>query len=168
MMTPPPSPTLARFVPALATIAMMACCGPVLAQTPAPESPAKPAAPPIPLELNKLEPVTQGGPGCRVYFVTSNPDSRPIDQLRLDLILFGSDGVIARRIAFDLAPLPARKTAVRLFDLAGLPCDDIARVLVNDVLACKSGDEPAAADQDHQACLDRLAVSSRAKVPLVK
>jgi hypothetical protein len=36
--------------------------------------------------------------GCRVYVVVTNPDPEPIAQLRLDLILFGADGVIARRV----------------------------------------------------------------------
>jgi len=144
--------------PILAALAIAVAASPALAQAPAP----------IPLELNKLEPLTQGGPGCRVYFVTSNPDAHPIDQLRLDLILFGGDGVIARRVAFDLGPLPAHKTAVRLFDLTGLPCDDIARVLVNDVLACHEGGEAGAAELDHGVCLDRLAVSARGKTPLAK
>ena len=62
----------------------------------------------IPLELNKLEPITQGGPGCRVYFLVSNPDAEPFEQFRLDLILFGADGVIARRVALDLGPLAPR------------------------------------------------------------
>ncbi len=124
---------------------------------------APPTPAPIPLELNKLEPLTTGGPGCRAYFVVSNPDTTPIEQLRIDLILFGTDGVIARRLAFDLGPLGPKKISVRLFDVAGLPCDGIGRMLVNDVLLCK-----AVEDEDHQACLDRLAVSSRTTVPLQK
>jgi hypothetical protein len=138
---------------------------PALAQTPLEPKPAAaaPAAVPIPLELNKLEPLTAGSPGCRAYFVVSNPDTTPIEQLRVDLILFGTDGVIARRLAFDLGPLAPKKIAVRLFDVAGLPCDGIGRILVNDVLLCKQETE-----ESHEACLDRLAVTSRTTVPLQK
>ena len=134
---------------------------------------------PIPLELNKLEPLpapaaapsgegaTSGG--CRAYMVVTNPDPEPIEQLRLDLILFGKDGVILRRIALDLGPLAPHKTAVRLFDLQGQPCDGIGRMLVNDVLACQTGHPGTMpADQQRQACLDRLQVSSRAKTELTK
>jgi hypothetical protein len=84
---------------------------------------------PISIELNKLEPLpaptaaasnaAEVVAGCRVYVVVTNPDPEPIAQLRLDLILFCADGVIARRVAFDLAPLAPHKTAVRLFDLSG-------------------------------------------------
>jgi hypothetical protein len=126
-------------------------------------------AAPLPLELNKLEPITEGAAGCRVYFVITNPDAEVINPLRLDVILFGADGVILRRIAVDLGPLPARKTGVRLFDLQGLACDSIGRVLINDVLACQAGDKPASnPEQERLACLDRLTLSSRTKVPLAK
>ena len=60
---------------------------------------------------------------------------------------------------------------MRLFDLPGLSCDDIGRVLVNDVLACQPGqheDAPPPADQARQACLDRLQLSSRARAELTK
>ena len=134
---------------------------------------AAPAA--WPIELNKLEPIptgTPGAPGCRAYIVMQDPDPAPIEQLRLDLVLFGTDGVIARRIALDLGPMAAGKTAVRLFDMPGLPCTDIGRVLINDVLACRTGAGPGgggqAADQDHAACLDRLTPTSRASAPLAK
>ena len=134
---------------------------------------------PISIELNKLEPLpvptaTPGNAGevvagCRVYVVVTNPDPEPIAQLRLDLILFGADGVIARRVSFDLAPLAPHKTAVRLFDLSGQPCEGIGRVLVNDVLGCQFGKhEDAPAGDSRQVCMDRLKLSSRAKAELTK
>lgn len=128
------------------------------------------AASPLSFELNKLEPLGQGGSGCRAYFVAHNPDPQSLEQLRVDLVVFGTDGIVARRLALDLGPLPAGKTAVRLFDLAGLACDGIGRVLVNDVLSCRTGEKDAAqAEQDREACLDRLSVASRvASVPVLK
>ncbi len=134
---------------------------------------------PIRIELNKLEPlpapaaapgaVPAPSAGCRVYIVIANPDPEPIAQFRLDLILFGADGVIARRVALDLAPLAPHKTAVRLFDLQGQPCDAISRVLVNDVLACQfDKHDEVPAEEARVACLDRLQLSSRAKAELSK
>ncbi len=134
-------------------------------------APAAWAAPPLLLELNKLETLPQSGSagagGCRAYLVVQNPAPEPLEQLRLDLVLFGTDGVIARRVALELGPLAPGKTAVRLFDLQGLPCEEIGRMLVNDVVACRTGGT-APADQDRAGCLDRLAVSSRATTPFVK
>jgi hypothetical protein len=125
-------------------------------------------AAPVPLELNKLEPTGQNHSTCRVYFVVTNPESEPAIQFQLDLILFGKDGVIARRIALELAPLPPHKTAVRLFDVPNLQCDDIGQILVNDVLACRFGNQQSSDEAQRQACLDRITVSSRAKAPLTK
>jgi hypothetical protein len=125
-----------------------------------------PAAP-LPVELNKLEPLPGPAAGCRVYFLVSNPDAEAFEQLRLDLILFANDGVIARRIGFDLAPLPPKKTAVRLFDLAGLGCDDIGKMLINDVISCvHKGSQPS--DADRAGCLDRLALTSKTKAAITK
>lgn len=106
----------------------------------------------ISLELNRLEP--QGG-NCRVWIVARNPAAEAIDPLRLDLLMFGKDGVIARRLALDVGPLPENKTQARIFDLAGLGCDSIGSVLLNDVLAC--GPTP----EGRAACLPRIALSSR-------
>ncbi|NKC33095.1 Tat pathway signal protein [Roseomonas sp. BU-1] len=125
------------------------------------QSAAQPAAQPsLPLELNRLETVAGAAEGCRVWMVLANdaPGAAAIATLRLDLVVFGADGQIARRAAVELAPIGAGRTAVRLFDLAGLPCERIGRLLVNDVLACRIGGEEVA------QCADRLAPSSRAGI----
>lgn len=155
-----------RWVAASILTIGMAACGTAMAQPAA--APASAAGSPIPLELNKLENITPGGPGCRVYFLVSNPDADPFEQFRLDLILFGNDGVIARRVALDLGPLPAKKQAVRLFDLQGLPCDDVGKVLINDVISCTHKPGGTSTDPERAACLDRMALTSRAKAPLSK
>jgi hypothetical protein len=111
-------------------------------------------ATPLRLELNRLEPRDNGA--CRVWLVANNA-AEALDPLRLDLVLFGKDAVILRRLAVDVGPLPAARTAVRIFDVAGLRCDEIGQVLLNDVLAC-GGAEPA----DRARCVDRIAPGSRA------
>jgi hypothetical protein len=110
---------------------------------------------PLRLELNRLEAREDGA--CRVWLVAGNPASEAIDPLRIDLVLFGRDAVVLRRIAVDIGPLPASRTAVRIFDLAGQACEGIGHFLLNDVLAC-GGTEPAR----RAACTDRLTLSSRA------
>lgn len=158
-----------------AAVALLVPCA-VLAQPtkltppPAAEAPATPSAP-ITLELNKLEPLPAGqpgGPGCRVYMVTSNPGGPALETLRLDLVIFNTDGIISHRVAVDLGPLPAHKTSVRLFDLAGQNCDDIGHMLVNDVMLCSSTGADGTPDQQRAACLSRLQTSSRTKAQLTK
>jgi len=146
---------------------IMAAAALIVASSTARAAEPTPATTPIPIELNKLEPLPAAAntpAGCRVYFVINNNDPETLAQLRLDLILFGTDGVIARRVALDLGPLPAKKTGVRLFDLTGQACEGIGRVLVNDVLACQStaaSGSAAPAAGGSAACLERLAPTSR-------
>jgi len=120
------------------------------AQTAAPT--AVPAGSPIGLELNRLEPINNA---CRAWLLLRNPGEAAVDPLRLDLLMFGRDGVIARRLALDVGPLPAGKTMARIFDLAGLDCGAVGSVLLNDLLACGADDAARA------ACLPRLALASR-------
>lgn len=131
-------------------------------------APAQQAGPPIAVELNKLEkpeprPGASGG-DCRVYVVLDNKSQNSYDSLQLDLVLFGTDGVIGRRLAVEMAPLRPVKKSVKLFDVAGLECGSIGQVLVNDVMTCRDGGGKPVED-----CLNRLALSSRAPgVPLEK
>ncbi|WP_235925034.1 Tat pathway signal protein [Roseomonas harenae] len=127
---------------------MLLLAGLAQAQTPdpAPDQPSK-----VSVELNRLEARNEG---CRVWMRVANPGAA-VDPLRLDLVIFGKDSVVNRRLALDLGPLPAEKTMVRIFDLAGTPCDGVGTILLNDVLACGPDAAPA--------CLARLAVSSRAQ-----
>jgi hypothetical protein len=91
--------------------------------------------PALAVELNKLESYDKG---CRAYLVVNNASDTSYQAVKIDLVLFQPDGVIARRFAVDLAPLKAAKTTVKLFDIEGLACDKISSLLVNDVLDCKT------------------------------
>jgi hypothetical protein len=133
-------------------------CFALLILTTAPNSGAAADAP-VTVELNKLE--EQGG-GCRVHLVIRNTTAAAYDSYKLDLVLFGGDGIIARRIAVEIAPLRANKKSVKLFDVADLVCPAIGSILVNDVLEC-SGPGAAAA-----SCIDGLQLSSRAGIELSK
>jgi hypothetical protein len=111
------------------------------------------------VELNKLEIYDKG---CRAYVVITNAGETAYQSVKLDLVLFQPDGVIARRFAVDLAPLKAVKKTVKLFDIEGLSCDRIASVLVNDVIECKAEAGPVA------DCLSKMSLSSVASAPLTK
>lgn len=117
------------------------------------------AEPALRVELNKLE---DHDGGCRAYMVFANGSATAFAAFKLDLVLFGTDGVIARRLAVEAAPLRAEKTSVKLFDIAGLPCSGIGAILVNDVLDCRDANGPRA------DCASGLAVTSRADVKLTR
>jgi hypothetical protein len=106
---------------------------------------------PLSVQLNKLETYDKG---CRAYVVINNATDVGYQAVKLDLVLFQPDGVIARRFAIDLAPFRAAKKTVKLFDIEGLACDKISSVLVNEALECR-GDAGPVAD-----CLAKLSFSS--------
>lgn len=118
-----------------------------------------PALPALNVELNKLEQVDGS---CRSYMVVTNSAAADLQTLTLDLVAFDRDGVIDRRLAADLGPVAAGRTRVRVFDMTGLDCGQVVRVLVNDVLTCAPGDFADA------GCDAALAVSGRGAVELIR
>ncbi len=114
----------------------------------------------LPIELNKLE--QRDNNACRAYMVFQNKLGEALSALRLDLILFRTDGIIETRLALDAGPMPAEKTVVKLFDIPSLNCVDIGQMLINSVLQC---DTSAGARND---CISLVEVSSRAEASLRK
>jgi hypothetical protein len=111
------------------------------------------------VELNKLEPQERA---CRAYVVVTNKTATAYQALKLDLILFQTDGVIGRRLAIDLGPLKPDKRTVKLFDLDATPCDQVGRFLINDVLEYKTESAPTT------DCLASITPTSLTKAQLTK
>ena len=148
-----------RAMMALAAWAVAILAGPIRA-VPVQAAAAEGGPSQVGVELNRLE---QRDGACRAYLVMDNRTDARFGSFKLDLTLFDADGVVARRMALETGPLRPRKTTVKLFDVDGLGCVGIGRMLVNDVLACEQDDKGALSD-----CVDLLATSSRAATPLVK
>ena len=110
------------------------------------------------IELNKLESYKNA---CRVYLVLKNSSNNAYLDLKLDLVLFDNEGVIARRMALEAAPLVGAKSIVKLFDIDQLSCTNISRILLNDVMACRDNTADTASLSD---CLGRITLSSRNNV----
>jgi hypothetical protein len=99
------------------------------------------------LELNAL---TATEAGCRITFLATNQLGAELTRAAVEVAFFGAGGGIERLVSLDFKTMPAGKTKVLQFDLAGLSCEGVSRVLVNDVVTCEGeGLEP-------RACLDRL------------
>ncbi len=107
----------------------------------------------VAVELNKLE---ANGSGCRPYLVFENKTDLDFGSLKLDLVMFDLDGIIARRVAVEGAPLPPGKMAVKVFDLPDLACDQIGRVLLNGLTQCTDQ------EGDQSNCLALIDTASRA------
>lgn len=127
------------------------CLGASLALA-GPAFPQDGKAPPLKLELNRLEPA---GEACRTYLLVDNSRGPALKSLKLDLFAFDTDGIAQKRLAVELGPVQDRKTVVRLFDFTGLACPKISRLLLNDVLACEGG------EASRENCLDRIETESK-------
>lgn len=144
----------------LSALIVAAVATPVFAGgSPTPSAAPAASTPQLTVELNKLEPVEKG---CRVYTVVDNPGTMGFQTLKLDLILFHTDGVIGRRLMLDLAPLKSSKKTVKMFDLDGTACDKIGSFLVHDVMECKSDSGPV------DKCLDAITLKSLSNVQISK
>src|SRR5207244_9309919 len=54
------------------------------------------------VELNTVEPVENR---CRLNFVNENKSDAAVDSMKLDLVVFGSDGGILRRLITEMGPV---------------------------------------------------------------
>lgn len=131
--------------------------GLVFAQNASAEVSAPDDVSPISIELNRLETV---GEACRAYLMVENR-TEALESLRLDLFALDQDGVVAKRLAVQLGPVPGDKTVIKLFDFSGVTCKGVGSVLLNDVLACEDEAGP------REDCLASLAVATKS-VPFLR
>ena len=99
-------------------------------------------APQLSLELNAAQPSDKG---CRLTFVVNNGLGADLSKAAFEIALFNEAGVVDRLSVLDFKDLPAGKTKVTRFDLAGTDCTKLSRVLINSATECAgNGVEPAA------------------------
>jgi hypothetical protein len=103
------------------------------------------------IELNTIE---MSENRCRMNFVLENKSEQALDTMKIDFVVFGTDGGIKHRFVSEMGPLQSTKTVVRTFSIES-DCAQIGSILVNDVTTC--------VPIDPKACLDRLELSSRVK-----
>lgn len=118
-------------------IAVAAVLVPLTAKSedgPAPAGQGAPAIAGVNLELNRLE---QNGEACRATFVATNGYATMLEETAFELALFDTAGLVSLMTVFDFGALPAGKTLVKRFDMKGIACADLSRVLVNAASRCK-------------------------------
>ena len=91
-----------------------------------------------------------------------NPRADGLATLTLDLVMFDTDGIIARRLAIEAAPLPAHKTSIKVFDIENLACSRIGLVLLNDVVACADAGGP------RTDCLALVETSAKGSIDFIE
>ena len=85
------------------------------------------------VELNRT--VAQEG-ACRLTFMAQNNMDTDIEQIVFETVIFTTEGAVERLTLVDLGTLPTARPRVRAFDMTGLACEDIGRVLFNGVDIC--------------------------------
>jgi len=127
--------------------AFIAAASPVSAQ--------EAASPALLLELNATQPSDKG---CRLTFVVTNNLGAELTKAAFEIALFNDAGVVDRLTVLDFNELPAGKTKVARFDLAGADCGKISRVLVNHATECSgTGIDP-------KACLSLLKATTKSNI----
>ncbi|UTW50600.1 Tat pathway signal sequence domain protein [bacterium SCSIO 12827] len=121
--------------------------------------PARAADGRIGVELNKLEPLASA---CRAYLVLTNKAGMAFRDLKLDLVIFDTDGIVARRVAVQGGPIPDGKTSLKVFDIDGVQCPKISRFLLNGVMTCDTQDGKPG------DCVGLIDTTSRAAASLIK
>lgn len=86
------------------------------------------------VELNKLEDVNGS---CHGSFVVFSRFKEPIKRLTLDLYIFDQSGVISQHTVLDIGPVPPRKTRILTFSLINDLCENIQRIVINDIPNCE-------------------------------
>ncbi|MER9656058.1 hypothetical protein NKJ26_21570 [Mesorhizobium sp. M0152] len=112
-------------------------------------------APPVSaltLELNGAQPSDKG---CRLTFLVNNNLGADLSKAAFEIALFNEAGVVDRLTVLDFKDLPAGKTKVTRFDLAGTDCAKVSRVLINSATECAgTGIEP-------NACMRKLKTDTK-------
>lgn len=107
------------------------------------------------IELNDAVDVNGG---CRLSYVATNNAGVLLDKASFDVFTFNAEGKVAQSLVFQFGRLPAGKTKVVQFDLAGQACSTISRLLVNDINEC------VADGKGSTLCIDNLSTSTRTPI----
>jgi hypothetical protein len=106
------------------------------------------------IELNRIDPI-EGG--CRLTFLAQNALGADLQTLSLETVLIDRDGRVERLTLFAFGALPNGIPRVRQFDIQGLACDHLGRVLINGIAECSAG----------AACAEGLRPTSRTEIEVI-
>lgn len=107
------------------------------------------------LELNNA---TDVDGSCRLTYVATNNTGIALTKTSYEVAIFDSQGQVNNLLVLEFGALPIAKTKVVQFDLKSTPCENISRIVVNNLAECE------AADGSHDFCLSSLITSSKTKI----
>ena len=109
------------------------------------------------IELNKVQ---QSEDGCRLSFIAVNRMGANLETTAMEVVFFDASDVVSEMLLLDFGRLPSDKTKVVEFVLQQQDCEQISRVLVNDVVECSSAQE----QNMQRECFNALKTSNRAEI----
>lgn len=110
------------------------------------------------LELNGAADTQTGA--CQLTMVVTNRGDVALKRAAWQVAIFDPAGAVQSLPILDFGALIAGKTRVAQFALPGRACDQIGRIVVNDVAECTSDSGADLRD----ACLGQLATQTRSNI----
>jgi archaellin len=107
-------------------------------------------------ELNKAETV-EGA--CQLTFVVQNNTGTVINASSYNMAIIDSQGQVSTLITFEFRPLTLGRPKVQAFGLAGIPCENISAISINEFVSCDTGDGTLSA-----LCEEKIEESSRTSI----
>ncbi|SDW52636.1 hypothetical protein [Roseicitreum antarcticum] len=154
-------PPLALGLPIVLCVFLGVSAHPAPAQTAAAAAAAAAEdATPSPSLSIRLDQTTQLDGQCQLMFVLENRMGSGIDALRAETVLLNRETRVLRLTTLDFQALPKGALRVRSFNLPGVQCEEIGRVLINALGVCTP--------LDASACSAALEVDSATGIEVLK
>lgn len=109
-----------------------------LAQDTPAAAPAAPGA--LAFQLNKAE--TREG-SCQLTFVIQNNTGVVIEKSIYNIAIVDSDGAVSQLVNIEFRPLPVGRPKVQGFGIAGIPCENISAISINEFGECTTANGPS-------------------------
>lgn len=108
----------------------------------------------------RLDQANAGADQCQLVFVLENGLETAFEQVQAEVVLLSREARVMRLSLLDFQSLPAQGMRVRSFNIAGIDCVDVGRVLFNAVGPCPP--------LEASACTSALEVSSATDIEVLK
>ncbi len=89
------------------------------------------------VDLNKAETTAAG---CRLTYVVNNQTGHTLSGKSVVISVFDANGTFSRKVVFRFGGIAAAKTKVQQFDLVGSACEDISKLLIDEITECVTDD----------------------------
>lgn len=142
-----------KFRIAVAAAALLLVPATAFSQDSAPASAPQGA---LAFQLNKAE--TREG-SCQLTFVIQNNTGVVIQKSIYNIAIVDTDGAISQLVNIELRPLPVGRPKVQGFGIAGVPCESISAISINEFSECTTKDGSAS-----DVCETAITQSSRISI----